>query len=106
MDAGALDRRVTIERATIMTDDYGTATQTWAALATVWASVEWIRDGERWAAAQVVAEATLRVQTRYRDVKTTDRLIYEDVVYNIVGVKEIGRRDGLEITCAGRADES
>lgn len=108
MKAGDLDRRIAIERATETQDDFGEPIQTWATLATVWASKEDIRDTERFMAQQVGAEVTTRFQIRYSatvaSVNPKDRVVYDGRVYDIAGVKEIGRREGLEITAVARAD--
>ena len=40
MQAGRLDQRVTLERFTTTTDDWGGPIEAWAPLATVWAAVE------------------------------------------------------------------
>lgn len=108
MLAGPLDRRITIRRATVETNDFGEEVPTWCDLATVWASTEAIRDSERFAASEVRAERTDRFQIRYSqkvaDVGPKDRLVYGDRIFGIVAVKELGRREGLEITASTRAD--
>ncbi len=38
------------------------------------------------------------------DIDPKDRVRFEGRVYDIVGVKEIGRREGLEITAVARPD--
>lgn len=108
MKAGPLDRRITIERYTETRDAFNNPVQTWATLTTVWAAVEHIRDSERWAAQEVGATATMRFQIRYSstvaDVSPLDRVVYEGRAYDIAGVKEIGRREGLELTASARVD--
>lgn len=105
MDAGKLDRRITVERATITTDAAGGEVQDWTAIATVWAEVLPISDGERWRASEVAAHVTTRFRIRWGlGVTVEDRIVYEGRVYEIVGVKEIGRREGQEITAAARAE--
>lgn len=108
MEAGRLDRKIVIQRFTETRDAFNNPVQTWADLATVWASVEHIRDAERWNAQEVGAEATMRFQIRYSssvaDVNPNDRLTYEGRTFNIVAKKEIGRREGLELTASARAD--
>jgi SPP1 family predicted phage head-tail adaptor len=107
MQAGKLDRRVTIERATMADDGFGQA-PTWAELATVWASKRDVSDAERFASGEVAAQITTRFRIRWSSVVAgidpRDRLICEGRTYDIVAVKEIGRREGLEITAAARAD--
>ncbi|WP_418885044.1 phage head closure protein [Aurantimonas endophytica] len=108
MDAGRMDRRITLERFTETRDAFNEPVQTWAPLATVWASKEDIRDGERWSAQEVGAEVTTRFRVRWSsvvaDLNPKDRVQFDGRTYDIVAVKEIGRREGLEITASARAD--
>jgi SPP1 family predicted phage head-tail adaptor len=105
MEAGKLDRRITVERATTTTDAYGGEVATWVPLGTVWAAVEPISDGERFRAAEVAAQVTTRFRIRWGlGVTVEDRVVYDGRTYGIVGVKEIGRREGQEITAAARAE--
>jgi SPP1 family predicted phage head-tail adaptor len=108
MFAGPLDRRITLQRATTAQDDTGQEVQTWADLATVWASKRDVSDSERVAAAEVSASITTRFQIRWdtlwSDLNPKDRVACDGKTYDIFGVKELGRREGLEITAAARAD--
>ena len=106
MDAGKLDRRISIERAFATTDAVGGEVLSWLPLRTVWAEVRQISDGERWRAAEVSAFATTRFTVRWDDdaVEETDRILYDGGVYEIVGIKEIGRRVGQEITASARVE--
>lgn len=105
MEAGKLDRRISIERAVITTDPLGGDSYVWSELAEVWAEVLPISDGERWRAAEVAANVTTRFRIRWgANVTVEDRIAYDGRTYEIVGVKEIGRREGQEITAAARAE--
>lgn len=105
MRAGGLDRRIVVERATVALDGFGAAVEIWAALATVWAEVRWISDGERWRAGAVGAEAVMRVTIRAGlRVTERDRLVIDGRVHGISGVKEIGRGEGQEITAGAAVD--
>lgn len=108
MIAGPLDRRITIERYSSTINDLGEEVGAWAPLATVWAAKTDIRDSERFVAQQVNSTITTRFRTRYlskiADVDPKDRLIAAGRYYGIFSVKEIGRREGLEITAAARSD--
>jgi SPP1 family predicted phage head-tail adaptor len=108
MRAGALDRRIVIERVTITPDEFNGATETWATLATVWASKSDVKDGERMRAGSVSSEITTRFRIRYSttvaDVSPKDRIQFDGLVFDIVAVKEINRREGIEITAAARND--
>lgn len=108
MQAGKLDRRLTLERATVTYDSFNSPVYTWATLATVWGEKKEISDGERLSAQEKGADITTRFQIRYSttvaDLNPKDRLTYDSRTYDIVGVKELGRRDGLEITTKARTD--
>jgi SPP1 family predicted phage head-tail adaptor len=109
MKAGSLDRRITLLRGIETRNQFNEPILSWAPVATVWASKEDIRDAERVASQEVGADITSRFQIRYSsavaDVNPKDRLQLDDKVYDIVAVKEIGRRDGLEISAIARADQ-
>nr|WP_256370897.1 head-tail adaptor protein [Rhodovulum sp. ES.010] len=76
--------------------------------APVWAGKRDIADGERWRAGEVAAHVTTRFTVRStaftRNITPADRLVCEGVSYGITGIKEIGRRQWLEITAGARAD--
>ncbi len=108
MRAGKLDRRIVLERFTTTVDDYNEPVKSWSTLATVSASYEPLSDGEKFRASETAAEASARFVTRYSttvaDLNPKDRLTFEGDPWEIVRVKEIGRREGLEITAGKRAD--
>jgi SPP1 family predicted phage head-tail adaptor len=108
MQAGPLDRRLQFRRATI-TDDGLAKSETWADHGSpVWAAKADVSDGERWRAGEVAAHITTRFRVRWSlftaGITPKDRLACEGRSYDITGIKEIGRREGLEITAAARAD--
>jgi SPP1 family predicted phage head-tail adaptor len=119
MLAGLLDRRITIRRLAqvrdahgeIVKDALGAIVEEWQDMTTLWASKTDIRDAERIAAQQVGSTVTSRFVIRWServdDLTPRDRLRYpaaDGRDFNIVAVKELGRREGLEITAAARND--
>lgn len=105
MSAGKMDRRITLQRASETDDGFSSAGEkTWSDLATVWAEVEQISDGERWRAGAVEATVTHRFRIRYSsavsDLGPEDRVLYQGREFNISAVKELGRRKKLEITAS------
>jgi head-tail adaptor len=108
MQAGKMDRRVRLERAAVAHNGLEVAVTGWSALATVWAEKLEISDGERSRQVGVEASATTRFRVRWSsivaDLNPKDRAVCEGRTYDIVGVKELGRRVGLEITAMRRAD--
>ena len=108
MFAGNLDRRVQFWRADLSDDGFGSV-ETWAEYGDpVWSSKRDVSDGERYRAGEVSARLMTRFQVRWNELTATitpkDRLECEGRTFDIVGIKEIGRRVGLEITAAARAE--
>jgi SPP1 family predicted phage head-tail adaptor len=103
-----MDRRITIQRATASRDEFNEPVNLWLTLATVWASYEPLSDGEAFRASETLAEASARFVVRYSTtlagLDPKDRLTFDGGTWQIVRVKEIGRREGLEITTKARAD--
>jgi SPP1 family predicted phage head-tail adaptor len=91
MKAGQLDQRVTVERLESTIDpDYGTSTDEWVPLMTVWAAVEPLSGREYLAGLMPVAAVTARIRLRYRPgILPTDRVMHEDVIYRIQSVIDI-----------------
>lgn len=100
-----LDRRVTIERYSVIGDDgYGGQIKKWIELATVAASRHDVSDSERFAYGGIVSETLRRFIIRANGPQATvngaDRLRYGGELWDVVGVKETrdGRKRFLEIT--------
>lgn len=106
LPAGKLDRRITIRRVVAgRPDGQGSTLPEFGDLATVWAEVEAVSDGERWRAMQIAATLTHRFRIRWGvGVTVLDRIRFEGREFEISGVKEIGRRVGQEITAIARAE--
>lgn len=105
MNIGKLDRRVTIQQLTTTQDSWNHPVESWATLATVWATKQPRRAVEPTEAQQVVALGLVDWFIRYRsDVTAQLRLLDADgTAYEIVGVQEIGRREGLKLITETRA---
>lgn len=101
MRAGKLDRRITFQTLTDGQDAAGGITEAWANLVTnptVWAYVHPLTGREFFAAQQVNAEIDTVFEVRYRsDITPKMRIVHDSKNYDIREIKEIGRRNGLEI---------
>lgn len=98
MDSGGLDRRVTLQRFTTIQDEYGEEIQVWTDLATVFAEVRQQGGREYLAAASTVAERRVVFFVRwFAGLTVLDRVSFGGVLHNIAEVREIGRRDGVEL---------
>ncbi|MGG7567899.1 phage head closure protein [Rhodovulum sp. DZ06] len=108
MRAGALDRRVTLQRATFAPGAFNEPEATWEDLGRPWAAMAAVSDRERHLAAERGAEITHRFTIRrayaWADLNPKDRLLSGGRVYDIEGVKEVDR-DALEITANARVDQ-
>jgi SPP1 family predicted phage head-tail adaptor len=104
MRAGALDRRITLQRATAAPNSFNEPVETWADLVTVWAQQRPDRGAERFAAQEIVGQAVMTFHIRYRtDIRTTDRILYQGRIWNILDVREVGRRVVTEIDAVTEA---
>ena len=108
MDAGNLNRRIAIKRATTTLDGFNEPVNTWATIATVWASMTPVNDAERTRAGETLAQMQCRFVVRYSSITGTvdprDRLAFDGRDFDINGVKETSRRELLEITATARAE--
>ena len=77
MRLGPLRQRVNIQARSATVDAFGQESETWATVATVWASVEPLSGRELLAAQQVQGETTHRIRMRYQaGVTTSSRLLF------------------------------
>lgn len=87
---------------------FGEQLEQWTPIDTVWAHVAPVSDGERWRAGETLASKLLRFTIRYSAAASAmdprDQFTYDGRVYDIQGIKELGRREFLEITAAARAE--
>lgn len=77
LNAGRLDKRVTVQSSVFSDDGAGGQSIAWLDVATVWASIDTGSGREFMAAQQLLPELTHLVTIRYRDdVTAANRLIY------------------------------
>ena len=108
MSAGALDRRLQFRRDLGTVGPLGKA-EDWQDLgAPVWGSRRDIGDREKAAAGTIFAETSARFQIRAsafaRGIRPADRLLCDGLLWEVLGLKEIGRGDRIEITASARRD--
>jgi SPP1 family predicted phage head-tail adaptor len=108
--AGVLDRRITIQRATVTLNEFNDPIETWSDLTTVWAKRRDASATESYRAqevgAQISARFTIRWSTTAASVTPTDRLSFDGRLYNITAVRDVGRNQWREIDAVARADEA
>ncbi|MEM8823163.1 MAG: head-tail adaptor protein [Pseudomonadota bacterium] len=104
LNAGSLDRRIQIQRATTTPDDYGGRDYEWNDHGpAIFAQRRDVSDAERISAGRwdnlLVTRFIIRATAFGRDIRRTDRLVHEGIVFEIDGIKEVpGSRAFLEIT--------
>lgn len=102
MRAGSLDRVVIVQRASETQDQFGGKSAGWADLATVRAQLIQSATSEFMQAGGEQAERVLAFRIRWvSDLRNADRVVFEGAPYEVIEVKEIGRRRGLELRCRG-----
>lgn len=101
--AGKLDRSITIERRADNFSAAGSVSPVWSAFASVRAEIVAPETVETASAEGTAETEKLTFRLRYLAVTPADRVQYEGRPFNIVGVMELGRRRGLELTCEARA---
>ena len=108
-DIGKLDRRVQFQRATQSDDGYSMV-DTWADHGSpVWASRTGVSDGEKTRGgtvqAAIMARFVVRSSAFSRAVTPKDGMTCDGLEWNITGIKQIGRKDRLEISATARIDQ-
>jgi SPP1 family predicted phage head-tail adaptor len=95
MDRGQFDRLITVQRATVVVDDYGAETPTWAQYAQAWAKVKFGTAQEKREAAQEggVQSATFEVYPTplLSAVTLTDRIQFDGSAWDITEVAPLDR---------------
>lgn len=108
MHAGRLDRKVVLERATIVQSDSGQPIETWDELARLWADLRPLRGWEKAASPGHAAHEEVAFEMRWgngwADLNPKDRIVCAGVTYDILAVHEIGRREGLKVVAKRKAD--
>ena len=114
MKAAALDKRVGIDKRTRTRDaSTGELVDSWtpstAAPNGLWAQMLDVRATERYAASQEIAEVSAAYRLRWSPALLTltpdeHRLTWNGFEFNIRGVVEIQRRQGVVVLCSARSE--
>lgn len=98
MEAGKLDRLITIERATKTVQPAGNMVATWAVIASPRAQIVQQTSTEFLTGFGEAENGTVIFRLRWRDdITTADRIMFEGRAHGIQEIAEIGRRRGLEL---------
>lgn len=98
MNIGKMDRRITIERLTETTKPSGRVVKAWTPIATVWAEIIQQSAAEFFTGFGEAETRTMIFRIRYvANITTADRVTYNGTAYNLKEIKELGRREALEL---------
>lgn len=107
--AGALDRRITIQRASVAASGYNEPVETWSDLAEVFAQRYDASGYEQYRALEVGAQISTRFKVRYSAdtaaVTEKDRILFEGKIYSITSCRRIGRNQWIEFDAVARDDK-
>lgn len=100
LSASSLDRQIELQTPAGSKDAYGQVAKEWTTVALAWAHKRGLGSRERFAAAQVQQQDSVIYTIRYNaDVTQLWRVKDGDALLDITGLREIGRRQWLELTC-------
>lgn len=109
LQAGKLDRRITIMAPVVGHSDSGAEIVTWSELATTWAQKIERSGNERFADRQLVGSSLCTFRFRWnstnKQVTTEHQIIFDGRTHDILDVREIERRAGIEVDCSVRSEE-
>ena len=99
MNIGRLDRQIQIQTSTQTVDSWNHPTDTWTTLATVWATRTDRRSTEQTETNQVTGITTTDWTIRWMTGITHDARVVDAAgqIYEIRGIQEIGRQEGLRL---------
>ncbi len=104
---GMMDRRLSVHRAVhVGSSSMNEPIFEWQPLRTVWAQKIHKSEGEQFdqGTKQRYASNSVAFKTWFMsDLRETDKLVCEGTEYNVVGIREIGRREGLEIAAEAQS---
>jgi len=103
MKSGSLDRNVTVLK--MVVDDSGpfNPVKSWLPWLKVRARIEYNSEDEKFAAGELYEERIVTFETRwFAGADAQDRLYCEGQYYDILGVRELERRRGLEFKARWR----
>lgn len=93
INAGELNRRVTIQYQAKTQDTDGAEIVTWTDLDTVWAKIETLQGREYFAAQQVKSEASSKITIRYKTgLDTTMRFKYGNRHLYMLNMQDVNER--------------
>lgn len=90
MEAGKLNKRITIQANALTRDTNGAEVDSWTTVATVWAAITTDAGREFYAAQKINAETTAVMRIRYRaGLNPRMRVLYAGKYFNILHINNV-----------------
>lgn len=100
MRAGKLDKTIVIQSRGEVIDDFGTVTEGWTDIATARAQLLQQSTEEFLKSTGSTTETAVIFRIRWRaNLSTDQRVSYNGQAFDLKEIKELGRRDGLDLRC-------
>lgn len=101
-----MDRVIVIEQLLVTRGTQGGEEKKWVRFAKLWASVREVSGNDAFISEQNQAFVRTVFRIHFRSgIKSAMRIVYEGNIYDMKGKpKELGRREGLEITAIARVE--
>ncbi|NSZ02292.1 phage head closure protein [Agrobacterium tumefaciens] len=98
INAGKMDRRITIDRQTETVKPSGDVVKVWATVAVVWAEIIQQTASEFFTGFGEAETGSVIFRIRYMPgITTADRISYNGSAYSLKEIKELGRYEALEL---------
>ncbi len=92
MQAGKLNRRVTVQRVSETQNTFGEVTETWTHLVSTWAQWLPLKGTEKFTARQFAPELSGEFRMRYRELTPKDRIVMDGRIFDVEGVIDVDDR--------------
>lgn len=99
INIGAMRKTITISRLSQVKDAYGATTDTYSDVMTIKAALVTQKGALTTSNFEIFNTNILTFLTYYRTILPTDRIKYNNLLYKIMDITEIGYRTQLQITC-------
>lgn len=104
MNIGRMDRKVVVEKRDTNVDTFGQHIETWRERFKAWGMKRDDFANERVEAGQVVEVTRTTWTMRYdKRLKHTDRIVYGSEHYYVLGIVELGRKEGMKVLTEKRS---
>lgn len=103
LKSGRRDRKIIIQRSSMSETVIGAPEPAWSTLHELWAEVVSVGGKEQGASGREMSARLSRFVILYKPgLKESDRISYDGMIWDIIAFRELGFREGIEITAEAR----